>query len=77
MSLKNQRSTIFSIRVLYSEINAVKSSLRNIKIIIAFARTIENYLTIVSPDGNLLDDYIVVKLRQYYYYYYYSLRKNS
>ena len=35
------------------------SSLRNIKVIVDVARTIQNYLTIVSSDRNLFNDYIV------------------
>ena len=52
-----------SVRVFQPEIETAKSSLRKLYIIVAVARTFKNHLSIVSPDGNLLDDYIVVKLR--------------
>ena len=45
-----------SIRVLQPEIISAKSSLKNIKVIVAVARTIKNHLTIVRSDGDLLND---------------------
>ena len=54
-----------SIRVHQFEINSLKRSLRHVQKIIASIRGVKKHLRVVGLHGDLLDDHVVVKVRNY------------